>query len=188
MARPVQGPIPQHRLTLHNLAPAEGRFPYPCEDANYSPTEDSPPPAILLDYMYGVAAYDRWKAPSIQPIVEQYFTDHYKSIPLLPGPGPSDSEDRVDKADDTCDGDYETTATRGHGHSSRRGLAEAMDEMNAFLMSLSGIIPQAIAEKWQTEEEVTQLKAHEESQEKVVQWLQSEIQPVERNPSDAGSP
>lgn len=86
----------------------------------------------------------------------QYFTDHYESIPLLAPPEPSDR-------------------TRGHGHSSRRGLAELMDEMNAYLMSLSGITPQAIAEKWQKEEEEMQLKAQEESQAKVMEWLQGEI-------------
>jgi len=43
-----------------------------------------------------------------------------------------------------------------------------MDEMDAFLMSLSGVTPQVIAERWQMGEEEMQLKAREESEAKVV--------------------
>jgi hypothetical protein len=148
-----------------------GRIQIPCFDADYSPAEDSHPPAILLDYVYGVAAYERWKFPAIQPIVEAYFHEHYESIPLLPRPESFDSETGVDETDGSPSTDYVPSTPR-YGRSFRGGLAKAMDEMNFFMMSLWGITPQALSEKRQKEEEERQLKAQEESQAKVSEWLQ----------------
>lgn len=82
-------------LTLQLFVPHKGRHPFPdCSSANFHGTVGGLfPPSILLDYMYGVAAYKCWKVGDIHSVVNQYFSQNYQSIPLLPQPSSSASAD-----------------------------------------------------------------------------------------------
>ena len=50
-------------------------------DANFQGT-DSVPPIILLNFMYGVAAYKRWKTLPGEGMLKAYFAAHYEIIPV----------------------------------------------------------------------------------------------------------
>jgi hypothetical protein len=42
------------------------------------------PPAIILDYMYGVAAYSCWKSKQgVHSVMESYHQEHYSNIPVI---------------------------------------------------------------------------------------------------------
>ena len=45
---------------------------------------DLTPPIVLLNFIYGVAAYQRWQSRPSIGIIEKYFKDHYKGIPVPP--------------------------------------------------------------------------------------------------------
>jgi hypothetical protein len=52
------------------------------------------------------------------------------------------------------------------------GMLNSMDRMNAFMMSLKGITPEAMAAQRQKQEEDEQLIAQEFSRVKVLDWKQ----------------
>jgi hypothetical protein len=55
--------MPPIRITLQHLKPELHTIGYPLHqhDAPIAGTGVSPPPNVLLDFMYGVAAYRRWQ-------------------------------------------------------------------------------------------------------------------------------
>lgn len=44
----------------------------------------TPPSAIILDYMYGVAAYKIWGSKPGCNVIEKYYNEHYAQIPVPP--------------------------------------------------------------------------------------------------------
>src|SRR5271154_685981 len=72
--RVEEGPMPLSRTTLQHLVPPAGRNPAPAFDslARYSP------PAVLLDFMYGVAAYKRWGTGNRKPTPGHYLMDAFQ--------------------------------------------------------------------------------------------------------------
>ena len=90
-------PTPLNRITLQELLHddyAEVSTDN-SRDANFrgeSNLQNLRPPSILLDYMYGIAAYKHWKTDDSHAMVNQYFTDNYKSIPIPPLSDPSGSD------------------------------------------------------------------------------------------------
>ena len=116
-------------------------------DANFQGT-DSTPPIVLLNFMYGVAAYKRWRSPHGVGIINAYFAEHYKPIPLLPSPK---------------DSDYLPEDTNS--------MVEAMDELNMVLMYLSGITPEEAAIRREKRLEEEEKMAQEAGRRKVMEWV-----------------
>jgi hypothetical protein len=116
-------------------------------DANFQGT-DSTPPMILLNFMYGVAAYKRWKSPPGVDMINAYFAEHYQPIPVPP---PKDS-----------DSDYLPEDTP---------MVEAMDELNMVLMYLSGITPEEAAIRREKRLEEEEKMAQEAGRRKVTEWI-----------------
>jgi len=119
-------------------------------DAQFQGTGNPLPPAIIFDYMYGVAAYRRWMSghsddDEVHSVMKNYRGEYYADIPLSRPP----SNDDDDPSSDELEGDVR---------------AIAMDEMNSFLMSLQ---PQKVANRRKEEE----LKVREASRSKVEEWL-----------------
>jgi len=46
---------------LQHFVPDQGRYPIADDDAHIIRTAEELPPAIILDFMYGAAAYQQWK-------------------------------------------------------------------------------------------------------------------------------
>lgn len=82
-------------MTIQHLKPdTTSRFPIPQFDARITSTGISPSPNILLDFMYGVAAYKRWGAgQEIKDVMLGRFTNHYGCIPQPPASASPASSD-----------------------------------------------------------------------------------------------
>ena len=132
-------------------------------DANFQGT-DSTPPIVLLNFMYGVAAYKRWKSPPGVDIITRYSAMHYRDIPpLLPRTPSGESESPSDGQEDPNDSDYLPEDTTS--------MVEAMDEMNMVLMYLSGITPEEAAIRREKRLEEEEKMAQEAGRSKVLEWV-----------------
>ena len=78
----------QGQLVSMVLHPTEAFLSGGHVDALFDGTKLSLPPAIILDYMYGVSAYKCWRSrqggDDIHSTMKSYQIEHYKNIP--PGP------------------------------------------------------------------------------------------------------
>ncbi len=145
-------------------------------DANFQGT-NSTPPIVLLNFVYGVAAYQRWQSRPGIGIIEKYFKDHYKQIPVPPRRAPSsekgssfDEQDDLEK-DPTYrqKGRHHTEGRKGRHHTSAR--EKAIDDLDLVFMFLRGTTPEEAAirreERLKEEEQVAQ----EAGRRKVMEWI-----------------
>ena len=175
--RVEDGPMPTNRITVQHLEPPTGLDPIRPRDAFLTGTPqprdgNAPPAAVLLDFMYGAAAYKRWgNGPEMKRVMHDKFVDEYQSIPILQKPVcPSSGENSGSEPGDPTDGDYVLAFRNNHARRPQDSMIEAMDNMNALMMRMNGITPEVRAAKWQREEEEKQLKDKEVSQSKVLEW------------------
>jgi hypothetical protein len=128
---------------------------------------DSTPPIILLNFMYGVAAYKRWKTPPGEGMLKAYFAGHYTAT-AFPVPSPrapsGESESSSDEQQDPKDSDYlpEDTTT---------SMEEAMEEVSMVLMYLSGITPEEAAIRREKRLEEEEQMAEAAGRRKVMEWI-----------------
>jgi hypothetical protein len=87
-------------------------------DAKFQGTNTTPP-IILLNFVYGVAAYKRWKSTPGVGTIKAYFAKCYETIPV-PRPRAPGGEGSDYVPEDTT------------------SMEEAMDELNMVLMYLRG--------------------------------------------------
>ena len=98
------------------------------------------PSTVILDYIYGIAAYKAWHSKRGDGSNQmKAYNEHYARIPPPP-PAPPDG-----------------TRTRGSG------LEETMDELNMFLTYIHRIAPEMAAERRQKEIEREERAAQEAS-------------------------
>ena len=106
------------------------------------------PSTVILDYLYGIAAYKAWRRRGDGlNRMQAYRNEHYAQIPPPPTPPP-----------------------RKRYTSRRSGLEETMDELNMVLMYMHGITPEMAAERRQKEIEREERAAQEASRSKVMEW------------------
>jgi len=137
-------------------------------DANFQGTDNTTPPIVLLNFVYGVATYKRWKSLPGVGIVKAYFAEHYaehyKKIPVPRPQGPSgESESSSEEQDDPKDPDYVPENTTS--------MVEAMDELDMVLMYLSGITPEEAAIRREKRLEEEEQMAQEAGRRKVMEWI-----------------
>ena len=147
-------------------------------DALFEGTGESLPSTVILDYLYGIAAYKAWRSgrehdgdehdDSLKQM-DAYRNEHYVKIPpLSPQTDDTDDTDVASGPDDPNDSEY---IPQEHYLSTRRsGLEEAMDELQMFLMNICGITPEMAAERRQKEIEREEQAAQEASRNKVMEW------------------
>ena len=151
------------------------------------------PHAVILDYVYGVAAYKCWSSRrgdnDVHDVMGNYRSEHYINIPAIsPGPpihggedlpfnDPYDPDFDPNAPADSHDPDHPPTtlSQRRHYTSTRTGdvMAKAMDELNIALMFVSGITPQEAADRREKQMEEEELKAQEASRSKVTEWMKT---------------
>jgi hypothetical protein len=104
-----------------------------------------PPSAVILDYLYGIAAYNAWRSERGDGFnqMKAYRDKHYAQI-LPPPPAPP-----------------------RHTPTKTTVIEETMDKLNVFLMRISGITPEMAAERRKKEIEREELAAQEASRSKV---------------------
>lgn len=144
-------------------------------DALFEGTGESLPSTVILDYLYGIAAYKAWRSGREHDgdehddgfkQMDAYRNTHYVTIPLLSPQ--TDDTDVTSRPDDPNDSEY---IPQEHYRSTRRsGLEEAMDELQIFLMNICGITPEMAAERRQKEIEREEQAAQEASRNKVMEW------------------
>ncbi|KAH9172932.1 hypothetical protein EDB89DRAFT_1961678 [Lactarius sanguifluus] len=142
-------------------------------DALFNSTDPSLPLPhdVVLDYMYGVAAYKRWKSTAgIHDVMKSYHEEHYAHIPGLPRKPPSDN---TPEPDDPRDTDCIPTPRQRHHPSTSRGdvMAEAIDDLNTVLMYINGTTPEEVAERREKRMEEEERAAQERSRNKVTEWM-----------------
>ncbi|KAH9033776.1 hypothetical protein EDB85DRAFT_2073737 [Lactarius pseudohatsudake] len=174
-----EGPVPTDHFTLHRLATPPGYNPARIAaiagtgfldhyvafalglnvNALFGST-NLLPPVVILDYVYGIAAYNQWNSrrpdKTVHSVMRNYHKEHYINIPAIEPSPPTDN--------------YE-----GHYISTRTGdvMAKAMDDLNAFLMFVRGITPEEAAKRREERMEEEELKAQEASRSKVMEWMRS---------------
>lgn len=150
------------------------------------------PSTIVLDYMYGAAAYRRWgRGQEIKDLMQQRFTESYKSIPIPPAPPHiSDDSDQNMESDDSKDLDYplgeKKNRRRKHSDTSPEML-QAMDDILVLSMLIKGTTPESMAAEAQRRAEAEELHAQEASKVKVQQWMQNSESPNTDFQSNAAS-
>jgi hypothetical protein len=169
--------MPPSRITLHHLQPDDSD-PIRQSDARITGTGIPPPSTVVLDFMYGVAAYRRWgSGEEMREVMQHRFTEHYKPIPILPASLPSSDGNSSPESDD-LDNDNKYKPNRrpkGRNHTSNMsdGMLRAMDNVLMLSMLLKGTTPELMATERQRQEEAEELHAKEASRVKVQQWMQS---------------
>ena len=170
--------MPPSHITLHHLKPDTSHVLMPQYDACIASMGISPPSTIILDFMYGIAVYWHWgSGHDIKEVMQHHFTEHYKSIPILPASLPSGDDDSAPESDDLDnDNKYKPNRwPRGRNHSSNMsdGMLCVMNNVLTLSMLLKGTTPQLMATERQRQEEVEELCMKEASWVKVQQWMQS---------------
>jgi hypothetical protein len=131
-------------------------------DARFQGEGGSPPSTVILDYVYGVAAYRSWRSQRGDAIMDDYRQTHYANITPLP-PAPQDDLDDPD--------DYKSPEPgKRYRRRDESDLSKAMDELNMVLMYIHGITPEEAAERRQKEIEQEERAAQEASRSKVMEW------------------
>jgi hypothetical protein len=152
------------------------------------------PSTVILDYVYGVAAYQAWHSEhgDVSTVMDNYRREHYAQIPPLPRDPPDDTDDTDDtfqpdntdseytpgdtsESDIPTDSDYKLPEPGERYTSTRRrddgDLSRAMDELNMVLMYVTrGITPNEAAERRQKEIEQEERAAQEAGRSKVMEW------------------
>ena len=146
--------MPSRRITLqHFQMYMDYSSPRSQFDACTRGTGTPRPSTIILDYVYGVAGYQRWgSGQEIKELMQQRFTESYASIPIPPAP-PHTSDD----------GDIDMSPE----------MLQAMDDIRALSMLLKDTTPELMAAERQRHAEAEELRAKEASKLKVQQWMRN---------------
>jgi hypothetical protein len=143
-------PPPFAHLALHNV------------DAKFQGNGNSLPFTVILDYCYGVAAYNAWNSQLFEGM-KAYREAHYVDSsdlnadvpPGLPPPGLQP---------------YDSDSDDGYQSDDRNVMSKTMDKLNRFLMRASGITPEMAAEREQKAIEAERQAAQEASRSLVKEW------------------
>jgi len=146
---------------MQHLEPDECDWPVPDADAHLTGSEESLPPAIILDYVFGAAAYRRWKSnPDMNhEQIRAYHEMHYQVIPhegltrrFIP---------------DSPDSEPERP-----GRPLWEEEFDMFDQLNLALMLLNNS-PEELVMKFRKREQEEELREQEASRAKVLEWMGS---------------
>jgi len=139
-------------------------------DLRFQGTGTQPLSDVILDYMYGVAAFKCWGVEASREMLQKYYESHYKSV-LLAAPNPHSGEAGSDSGgdgDDPRDADYVLNASQQHHSSISRDT-----EMNAFIMALQGTSQEDAAKRWEKRMDEEGRIAQQASPNKVMEWMRT---------------
>jgi hypothetical protein len=137
--------------------------------------QGSLPSPVILDYMYGVAAYKYWGSKPGHSVVERYYLEHYAQIPAPPCRPSSDKSNSSFNDLDNPNNPSSTSPKQRRYRSPKMGntMANTMDELNLVLMLLQGTTPEEAASRKEKELEEEEEKAQEASRSKVMEWMEN---------------
>ena len=144
-------------------------------DLRFQGTGTPPPSDVILDYMYGIAAFECWGIEVSRDMLQTYYESHYKPVLHTPNPhngtdgdddGGNDSDDADDPLPDASQQQY-SSVSRGVE------MAAAMDKLNVYLMLLQGTSSEDAAKRWVKRMEEEEKIAQQASAKKVVEWMRT---------------
>jgi hypothetical protein len=153
------------RITRQTIQPLEGTDQVPDRDVIIRSHEQLPPP-IILDYAYGVAAYNRWQSHTSEQFreyMEHRSTEVYQNPP--PNPKRVHSQGFEHSSEDSSESAEAPDRTSP-------SMLKAMDDLALLGRLLSDVTPEMHEERQRKREEEEQLRTQKTSQEKVQEWLQ----------------
>lgn len=165
--------MPSERITLQHLTPDTSLDPILQRDARITGTGMSQPPSILLDFIYGVAAYLHWGVDSeeIDNVLKNHYDNRYGAIPAPEPQVASDSEhEDISQFDDDDDEDYKPP---GRNNRSKK-MHETMDKILKLSTLMKGAKPELEAPQRQQEDSEAVMRAEEDNKIKVNQWQKSQ--------------
>ncbi|KAH7886575.1 hypothetical protein F5I97DRAFT_1926900 [Phlebopus sp. FC_14] len=171
-------PMPDTRITMQYMEPPtehELYAPLPC-DVHMTGTGESSPPSILLDFMYGAAAVQRWPTDALSQVLKKRFEDFKNISPLPQQPLSSDdSEDfAADSGSEYKPGRSGTKRGRSRRSATSTEMLQAMDHVLVLSMLLRGVTPEQIVAERERREKEAQAHTQEVARAKVQQWQQAQ--------------
>ncbi|KZP03417.1 hypothetical protein FIBSPDRAFT_969021 [Athelia psychrophila] len=170
--------MPPSHITLQQLVLPTRYAQLPDLDAHFAGMGVSLPPSILLDYMYGAAAYRCWGAgQGIEGMMQNRFSAHYENIPMPPPSPTSSTSSNPGSIYDSSNGDKFKPLPRRRYYKldMPAGMLQAMDSILLLSMWVKGTTPEAMAAERQRQEEEEELRVQKAGQVKVLDWLQSDV-------------
>jgi hypothetical protein len=132
------------------------------------------PSTVILDYVYGVAAYNSWRSKNgdVSRIMDEYRKKNYLRIKPHTPSLPDDIDDAIPESDHSTDLDYNPADSqqKRYKRKDESGMGKAMDELNLILMLVSGTTPEQVAERREKQIEQEERAAQEVSRSKVIEW------------------
>jgi hypothetical protein len=167
-----------YRITMQHLVPDSSLYPLPDDDARLVGTEGPLPPMVILDYVYGVAAYNNWRSgkKDVHEKLVSYYKDHYEPALTRPPPMPTDDFDNGQQYSSSDDDKKDTTYDPGHntrerGEGRPQEYLDAMDAVLALTLRIQQqMIPQEVLAKVQQQRDEAQLRERDVSRMKVEEW------------------
>jgi len=146
---------------MQHIVPEPTPFPILDGDARLVGSESGHPPAILLDFIYGAAAYQRWKVDkNVHNKLDSYYAEEYEQAPKMKVPE-FDPESASSEADTSNSDDPDW----------RTGMLDAMDEVMDISWKVRlRMMPEEVAARLQKEEE-EELREQEAARMKVLGWM-----------------
>jgi hypothetical protein len=168
--------MPPERLMIQYVVLPKSRNLISASDARMMGTGNSPPPAVILDFMYGAAAYKHWHSgPAIDQVMKECHGDKVRDIPHIPTVPYLSDPSSEDAASDSQDEDYRpsgSTHRRAHYRSTMsEGMLHAMDQVLALSMWVKGNTVESLAAERQKRQELAEAHAQEAGRLKVQQWV-----------------
>jgi len=161
---------PDYRVTMQYIEPNPSPFAAPEVDIRLGSSESELPPAILLDFMYGAAAYARWRiGDTVNWKVSSYYTAKYEKILSSKGPEldpttSSDSEQTDPTNNNSDDPEWRPDTS---------GMLDAMDKvMDISWRVRLRTMPEEVAIRLQKQEEEEELREQEDGRMKVLSWME----------------
>ncbi|KAK0473584.1 hypothetical protein IW261DRAFT_1503657 [Armillaria novae-zelandiae] len=175
-----EGDVPTSRITLQHMKPPQGLDPVAQRDARITGSGNPPISAIILDFVYGVAALKCWsKGPDVEEMMRERFESLYESIPPPPHPSSPESNDDDIPDDDRNDSNYEPPRSRTgskhrrrHADNTSDSMLRAMDLVLALSMYIKGNTLESLAAERERATEEAELRAREAGSAKAKQWLE----------------
>ena len=150
--------MPTERITMQYLVLPSDQFLSPAFDARIGGTGNSPPPCVILDFMYGVAAYQHWHSgTAIDQVMKKRYEEKYRNISILTVSDPSN-----DRSEEDVEHEEEPFS---------EGMLRAMDDVLALSMYMKGNTRESLAAERQKREELAEARAQEAGRVKAERWV-----------------
>ncbi|KAK0479976.1 hypothetical protein EDD18DRAFT_1312405 [Armillaria luteobubalina] len=172
--RVEEGDMPPSRITLQYMKLPQGRYTVPQCDALITGIGNPLVSTIILDYVYGVAAFKRWAGgPDVETMMQERFEALYESIPPLLRPfSPEFNNDDISDVDPNDTSVTGSKHRRHHRCHTSDSMLHAMDTVLALSMYIKGNTFESLAAERERSMKEAELRAQEAGSAKVKEWLQ----------------